>query len=299
MNEMQGFRNAPSITEFAVGMRVRRCSEKYVGEWFTVAIVMPNHPSDAPVDFGGVQKCGHVGSFDLDLDSVWVGRKYHRPDCFPEIDWTVSCVGNGYVGVVHGDTGGCWPMDQFRKTFAPLPLDSAEAPANVAKEEWKPEEGEECLWVDVEATGGKTTRVIFLYHDEKEGLWVCRVIGEHGDLSYEGIPGCLLRPIPSEPPVKVGDIVLLTRDPDEPKIAGTVTEVFPEKHEFYVVNWGMFSWDDSRVTITKLVPDTLYAKMRKRLEELRVTASRNGWHVIVHELALALADLEAYAKESQ
>lgn len=349
---MSGFKKAKHITSYAVRMELEYKSLRYE----IVAV-------DDDQALGLHRGTYLLHSFErsdlphctLDLDSVWIGRKYHRPDCFPEIDWTVSCVGNGYVGVVHGDTGGtggCWPLDKFREEFAPLdstettastnqspfgpitadpqnlpeivtccdcgkpdlPLEDAilsegkiycptcaphddKSEVGVAKEEWKPKAGEECMYPDE----GDLVRVKVLHVQDFK---LDRVSGtdawitDYHEISRLVGAGCL-RPIPSEPPVKVGDIVLLTRDPDEPTIAGTVTETYPEKHEFYVANWGMFNWDDSRVTITKLVPDTLYAKMKKRLVELRSEADTSRASIASAYMTELLSDLETYAKESK
>jgi hypothetical protein len=64
-----------------------------------------------------------------------------------------------------------------------------------------------------------------------------------------------LRPLPPEPPVKVGNFYMLTRNSDGQVFVGRVREVYSEKQEFFLDYIGMFSWDDPNVTITRLVPE--------------------------------------------
>jgi hypothetical protein len=120
-----GFKNCPSVAEFRVGMRVREVAERYTGGWFTVAIVLCD---GSPVDEFGKKypwPCYRkISDFELDLDSIWVGREYRRKDS-PTIPVSVRAVSESHIGFCEGyydEVSSCWTRDEFLYNYESVPL---------------------------------------------------------------------------------------------------------------------------------------------------------------------------------
>ncbi len=114
----QGFQNAPGVTAFAVGMRVRRA-----GEWLIVRWV--DNGGDAhcqPDPDDGLQRCldrCEIPDSILDLDSVWVGRKYICSNN-PNQVMTVLARTSDQVGYGNAAFSQCVLIDDFRRMYMAL-----------------------------------------------------------------------------------------------------------------------------------------------------------------------------------
>lgn len=323
---MAGFRNAQSVTKFAVGMAF-----SWKGKLCTVLETLSD--DTAAVREYMNSRLEWVGTSilhecTLDLDSVWVGRKYKgRPGTnWGEDKIGVLSVACGYVGFDDRAFTDCWTLADFHKVFEPLPLESSEpkpeppadptcqqlgeirerqeaqmahTPESSSVDEqferefrtveaW-PKVGEECECRFSIPRTWKRVKVVAVheYEDGSQEAWV--VQEGHGILvgTYN------LRPLPHEPPVKEGDYVeVRTKSGKEIIIVGAVTWV-DDTH--FIVNHKHGKYGFGEFPTTRLVPDTLYTKMKKRLEELRDEQRLGG--IIPDLYRSLLSDLEAYAKE--
>jgi hypothetical protein len=194
---MNGFKNARSVTDFAVGMRI--C---YQGNW-QIALYIDKRGfarTRMDPDDGGIYAIApeHIPHCTLDLDCIWVGREYYSPTAKCRVimandEWVVCDIDTG----MHLLEARTW----FLRRWRPVPLDPpsvAQAPA----ETWKPEVGKDCQRRDDDAW--VNTTVIWVM-DSPPLAWVC----DHA--SHRLVDWLSLRPLPPDPPVKVGDWVLVER----------------------------------------------------------------------------------------
>lgn len=170
---------------------------------------------------------------EKNMDSIEVGREYRHQRAHNTIPVIVRAVSESHVGFVENEDGGinrCWLRDEFLHNYEPIPSDlpktcgecddfSTDAccrpicvdghyreanaradtcfkPPKPAPEPWKPRAGEQCLAGDL--------LVIPIGLDPVDGRWVCRTV-TGGD--YVGRDPACLRPLPPEPPMKVGQHV--------------------------------------------------------------------------------------------
>lgn len=303
---MTGFKNAKHITSYAVGMRVKYGSLP----WETVVHVKLDGSADT---VGGAGASGlllkeWLPDCTLDLDSVWVGRKYRLKENHTQTCAVLMANADIVCFEITSTNLQCLLLVAKRDNFLyyrePIPLDLTEAPASVAKEEWKPKAGDECMYPD----DGYLVRVKVLHVQD---LKLDRVSGpdawitDYHEISRLVGAGCL-RPIPPEPPVKPGDVLHVDFS-DGQFLIGMATCVEPHRFKLAQgrtragnLNGSISDWINfSLVTIRKLVPDTLYAKMKKRLVELRSEADTSRASIASAYMTELLSDLETYAKESQ
>jgi hypothetical protein len=384
----QGFRNAPSITEFAVGMDFVFNGDKY-------HVVHVDYNGCYCIRFGdGVTGLSThcVSGCTLDLNSIWIGRKYQRKTLADNVA-TVLMVNDEYVAFTNGVVKCCWERHGFLSAWEPQPLpttphtcgECAEvACASVAKEAWKPKSGEKCQ----RELSGKGLQDVIVIATNGSQSWIVPE-WKSEDSEYRGFIVCNreLRPIPSKPPDRAepsksmkGGSVLVHRLSTGPVQAYSVESIelgaaneigvvrlrsltqrnsqngepvecsvpsnmvyalveqgIVEVHQggywssepqvkegdYVEVRWkelntfvafgrvseidtfgvaldgisGTFAMGD--IVLTRLVPDTLCAKMRKRLGELRDKADTSRASIASAYMTELLSDLEAYAKESQ
>jgi len=133
---MAGFRNAPSITEFAVGMRVRFDKVYYqvMDTWNKGKTALMLNKN------GGYLHLHLDDPIDLDLDSIWVGRRYIREDTKDEAlvlafaaDKRVIYASGAYLFI----NDPIW----FKEQYDPLPLPAPESPVKVGELVWVQDEG--------------------------------------------------------------------------------------------------------------------------------------------------------------
>lgn len=146
MSEKQGFKNAPEITHYAVGMRVKYRSR----QWFTVVHVFLTGTAEIIEDDDTTGKLLHrrfLPNYTLDLDSIWVGRRYRRKSRLRQTV-TVLMVDDKYVSFTDGVCKYCWCREAFGNELEPLPLSKPDEPevacVGVAKEACGPVPGREC-----------------------------------------------------------------------------------------------------------------------------------------------------------
>jgi len=131
MTQAKGFKNAPNITEFKKGMSC-------LG-----ACGLPYYVYEV---FGGRAFCGNwdlldrdqIPRLDLDLDSIWVGRKFTSLDS-EEVGEVVDVTANNVI-LTYGNNVAkyaCSAVD-FRRRSSLWPV--------VPVDPWSPEVGKECLW---------------------------------------------------------------------------------------------------------------------------------------------------------
>lgn len=247
---MSGFKNAPAVSAFKMGMEVN-----YVGTRLTVAWV----------DAAGQAHCAAMsgcecvlsprengmGQATLDLSSIWLGRKYKGR--FSGLIHTVVALGPYYVGTTsHNETHKhMYTREAFRKLFDPLSLE----PEQPVSEPWKPEAGTKCLRVLVDGTAQEVVPRSVMAHQS----WVVPAY-KLGDDEYDGfiVKTVSLHPLPPAPPVQVGDVVMTTWKKGGERLYGRVEEVRAENHSFDLrfndlSNVVHIDWQS--VTITKLVPE--------------------------------------------
>jgi hypothetical protein len=237
---MSGFRNCPSITKFAVGM-VITCDR-------SLLTVVRTYSNEAAVAATPVcletrtLTSSDIEGCTLDLSSIWVGRKYrdrHQHNVTAEVlmtDAALVCFADQTI------MRRTWSRANFLDQYEPLPLEEKQT-----VQPWTPKPGEKC-WCGT---------------DEDEFEFTPLYVGpidSYGHAAHvpNEIQGRIVQnkklhaPLPPEPPVKVGDRVLIARGAEEKKIAGTVAHVYPDRKEFHLAGWGVFCWDG--LTITHLVP---------------------------------------------
>jgi hypothetical protein len=121
------------------------------------------------------------------------------------------------------------------------------------KPAWKPEINKECEWYDPQGEFAPIF-VTPLFHDAEKDVWVCR---KRGTARYEGLKLSVLRPLPPEPPVQVGDIVKAVFPAGDWRV-GEVGLVDPERRVF-TMHTNTHSFASERgydgVKFIKLVPE--------------------------------------------
>jgi hypothetical protein len=298
MSEKQGFKNAPEITHYAVGMRVKYRSR----QWFTVVHVFLTGTAEIIRDDDTAENLLHrrcLPNYTLDLDSIWVGRRYRSK--YDETA-TVLMVDSKYVAFDKVTDRWCWPIDDFKMVFKPLPLSKPDEPEvacvgvakeacgpvpgrecccgcekngkptceeryfekamngkpfcwqathSVEKDAWKPTAGDKCLWGDVDLE----EYTILAIHEDC--AWLRRPSGFPQSALVSN-----LRPIPAKPTFIVGDILHVVTKRGYERY-GRVSFVDLCTCTFKLSPGSpldpIFDW--RKVSIVKLVPDTLYAKV--------------------------------------
>lgn len=186
--------------KFAPGMRMQRDGIWYIVRW--VDLGGNAHASYDPDNGMGVEfASSQIETFILDLDSVWVGRKYEGRVTKRECEIVlVSSEWIGFTGT-DGQEGLC-PRDQWDQAYKVLPLP---LPESVAPEPWRPKVGKTCLQILGSESYARRSVVPIVYDITIE-QWVCRIVG---DTKYVPIPESSLKSLPPEPPV--GDGVTIER----------------------------------------------------------------------------------------
>lgn len=129
-----GFKNAPSVTTWAVGMRVG-----YDGTLYRVidiqsdgaATLVPDRSFYAPHHIKALGQC-HIARCGLNVDSIWVGRTY-TANADPKQPAQVLAVCGDQIGFVSNGSH-CWPRHKFLANYTPDPLPEpgrAEPPVKV------------------------------------------------------------------------------------------------------------------------------------------------------------------------
>lgn len=256
---MAGFKNAPGITEFERGMVFTVGGRKSRVEW--VDVDGQAHCSSVP-DIDGV---GHVKMLwalpilDLDLGSIWEGREYrYKGDTNTPV--TVLAISDTHIGYKAGEWKCCRCIKSFRTDYEPIPLpqfDEAAHPdpecacVGVAEKPWMPKIGDKVAWP---VAGERVFVVRAIFRDDGGTL---RATIESNRAVINPVISDL-RPLPPEPPVKMGDYVLLTAHGYER--VGKVNYVDNLQHLFRldppVTNDAPYDWDNKSITITKLTPAT-------------------------------------------
>jgi len=279
---MQGFKNCPSVTEFAVGMRAHM--ESKGGKWFRVVFVDESGCALTRYEEEDISDCvscplhpKDIEYLTLDLASMWVGREYENAAGKTA---KVLLSDEKYVAFSFNRTvlRRVWSRASFLSTWTPLPLTSPAEPQPVSlcdtckshpstctwrivgsrvttcghyKEKgpaqpWTPKPGEPCLW------GEEKNRQVEVLHAHGGYSFVLDPVLNMHYL----VPVDDLHPIPPEPPVKVDDVVEVKSPSQTKPYYGRVSgvdpiqrtfsmEIGPERHTCY--------WD--KVTVTKLVPE--------------------------------------------
>jgi hypothetical protein len=123
--KVHGFVNAPYITCWAVGMGFQWSNQ----DWVVLATRTNGISAAVRGNYNGRLDWFGIGLLPfctLDLDSVWVGRKYKVKDTGRTV--IILLVGDGHVAFFYDDNN--WKTvltpEEFSKKFEPLPLESAE-----------------------------------------------------------------------------------------------------------------------------------------------------------------------------
>lgn len=136
---MAGFRNAPSVTEFKVGMGVMRPGTD--AGWRRIAWI-----SESGVfTENGSKLSSNIDWYNLDLDSIWVGRKYIWKDTNETTSVELVALWPAGNRVFYRSSDGSVSdagCDWFKKYYEPLPLSSSEPPVKVGEIVWV-QDGEE------------------------------------------------------------------------------------------------------------------------------------------------------------
>lgn len=180
-------------------------------------------------------------------------------------------------------------------TCTPYLDQTEDSVAGVAKSGWAPEAGKKCQMMGI--SGGPVT--VFVRGVHKDRAWIAACIDPRDDDGLV-VPLTQLSPIPSEPPVKLGEYIHVFC-PTGAYYVGWVVRVEAEERHFLIqcvsggVQYG-FDWD--QVEITKFVPSTLYDKMKTRLE-IAIAAADKHRPIEADGYRELLDDLEDYAKEAK
>jgi hypothetical protein len=117
-----GFRNAPSIDKYAVGMRFHW--EGFNGKWWTVYHVGHNNGAYCVSDEGIAEVFGEsiFEKAALDLESVWIGREY-TDKLRNDVAAVILSIGPDCVGYDTGDhEDHCHLRKCFLDHYVPIPL---------------------------------------------------------------------------------------------------------------------------------------------------------------------------------
>lgn len=269
--EKQGFKNAPQITHWAVGMEFRWMNASYrvihtIENGQTALAVLLSCDSTDDHPYPGCQMFGRYedrGTSILDLSVPWVGRQY-RFKGIPYSDVVVLCVTGDQIGfgTIDDEPGDgfthVWVCWAFLARYAPVPLESEAPCVGVAKHKpiepqpWTPVARCSCEM----GIGGEWSRcdVVHVLPNNTgiSGLAWVTCMGSHRIMDYP----LSLRPLPPEPPVEVGDYVAV-QTPYGKEYIGKVISVEPEDRHFIISDGDGqrgFVWDDGR-KITKLIPE--------------------------------------------
>lgn len=235
---MPGFKNAPHIDYYAVGMRVSTSKIVHVCD------------GGAALCSNGVWLYKHDRrTMTLDLDSIWVGRKYTGLyGVTRKNEFTVIVIGNGLI-ILRPRFGigiRAEREDDLRATYRPIDLNSEDS----QPEPWKPEVGKECMWLDNRVT------VLGLH---KGDAWVCRDALANGKPTF-CLPQDRLSPLPSppEPEFKVGDYVEVRYKDGRVKDVGTIDRMWSNDNGMW---WFKLEGGDcdrafENWIVTRLVPET-------------------------------------------
>ncbi len=208
MSTRHGFKNAPSVTEFRRGMRVY-CPR--LAQWCSIECVDRNgrgYPEHGG-DHIWLLSVPEMPQMKLDLSSIWEGREYeYKGHELGDSRATMVMANDDLVCFRQGGGHLVRRRDWFLANYSPVPLDQT-AEVSQAKPEpepWKPKAGKECEYQSL--------------HGNWLRMNVRAVQGNHAWIATPGqpeYPGSVvhvfsLRPVPLEPPVKVGDVLQVTVD---------------------------------------------------------------------------------------
>ncbi len=256
----KGFKNAPQIDYWADGMEFTWADWKWRvvhvspdGAAACVRVSREPESDESSCLVWGIQRFNQYEDrtdTTLDLSSIWVGREYRN-----EIGQhsRVVCVSDTHIGILFlGHTQQLWTRGNFvASSWKPLPLEppaTLESPVQgdvdpdprthqqtQPEPTWVPEVGTECECTEPPDLMKQKPFPVIPRCVGKIWSWVGH--SDHG-VGDENVNGLIvttksLRPLPPEPPVKVGDEIRVTRKHGPPDY-GKVSGVWPDKLEYAI-----------------------------------------------------------------